>query len=374
MESSRTDWEAKRTFLHFLYMKLPKLGSDDDPTEGLLELVDFDKYRVIKQEEKQIKLANQVAEIEPIPVATPRDGGVQHDPDMETLDKIVEAFNDTFGGVTGVDSDILQVQARKVGEALLANDNVRDTLLNNDEGTQLQVVRDKTKQNILEVTQQSNELQEFYLHNPGKQAQLDSAMLMLLQGAINPEYNEVLIREKITEDMADDFQEVCGSNKTTIDEIVETLFKVLNAETLPNLDGLKQLCRTLNLYYRTNARIEDCQEWLQLLVGKFEAYLKKIYYLREGDELKPQEPNGKVQFLDAARATWVNTLHFSDDKSLAKFKQYYEFLHSQRNEQSHGAPVIPDDRVKCCIHMTVAMYLYATLINQNRMKTCGLAE
>ena len=196
---------------------------------------------------------------------------------------------------------------------------------------------------------------------------------MLLQDNINPPYNETLLREKIVEAMNQDFKDICPINQTTLDEVTEALFKVLNAETLPSLDGLKQLKRTLNLCYRTSGRNEDYQDWLQTLIMKFEAFLKKVYYLREGSEIA--ELNGKkVQFLGAAKATWVNQLHFSEDEVLHNFKVYYEFLHDQRNEQSHMAPEIKDSEVKAGIHMTVAMYLYATMINLKRMKSCGLAK
>lgn len=372
MEDSRIDWEKKNTFLHFLRMKLPKLAGDEDPTAGLLELVDFEKYRVFKKEERSIQLENKTATIQPLPISDPQ-GGHNPDPEMETLDKIVEAFNAVFGNIEGVDPEILEVQARTVGKAMLENDYVRDALLNNDEVTQAQVVHDKTKSAILDVTRKSTELQNFYLRHPEKQAQLENAMLMLLQDNINPPYNETLLREKIVEAMNQDFKDICPINQTTLDEVTEALFKVLNAETLPSLDGLKQLKRTLNLCYRTSGRNEDYQDWLQTLIMKFEAFLKKVYYLREGSEIA--ELNGKkVQFLGAAKATWVNQLHFSEDEVLHNFKVYYEFLHDQRNEQSHMAPEIKDSEVKAGIHMTVAMYLYATMINLKRMKSCGLAK
>lgn len=370
MPDSRIDWEKKNTFLHFLRMKLPNLGNDEDPTAGLLDLVDFEKYRVFKKEERAIKLENQAATIKPIPISDPR-GGNPTTPEMETLDKIVEAFNSVFGNIEGVNPEILEAQARTVGKVMLENDHVRDALLNNDEGTQAQVVHDKTKAAILDVTRKSTELQNFYLQHPEKQAQLESAMLMLLQENINPAYNETLLCEKIVEAMNQDFKDVCPINRTTLEEVTEALFKVLNAETIPSLDGLKQLRRTLNLCYRTSGREEDYQDWLQALIMKFEAFLKKVYYLREGEEIA--ELNGKkVQFLEAAKATWVNQLHFTEDEVLRNFKFYYEFLHNQRNEQSHMAPEIKDDEVKAGIHMTVAMYLYATMINLKRMKSSGL--
>ena len=366
MSDSRTDWEAKDTFLRFLHKKLPKLTGDDDPTAGLLELVDFDQYRVAKTEERRIALENKIAKIDPVPISDPVNGGTGPEPQYETLDKIVEAFNAVFGNLDGVDPGISHAQAIALGKNLLGNDNVRDALLNNDEDTQFQVVHDKTKAAILDVTKQSNELRNFYLQHPEKQAEFDNAMLMLLQA-----YNESLLVEKIVEDMEDDFKNVCPPKHTDIKEVTESMLAVLGAPGLESLGGLKKLKRILNLCYRASGRDEDYQEWLQALIMKFEAFLKKVYYLREGKEIEGTDGK-KPQFLDAAKATWVNQLHYTDDVLLEKFKVYYEFLHEQRNEQSHMAPEIPDNKVKFCMHMTVAMYLYATLINLRRMKATGL--
>ena len=370
MTDSRTDWEAKNTFLRFLHKKLPKLTGDDDPTAGLLDLVDFEQYRVVKQEERKIVLENKIATIDPVPVSDPKGGG-EPDPQLETLDKIVDAFNAVFGNLEGVDPEISNAQARALGKNLLGNDNVRDALLNNDENTQFQVVHDKTKAAILDVTKQSNELRNFYLQHPEKQAEFDNAMLMLLQADISPSYNEALLVEKIVEDMEEDFKTICPEQHTDIQEITEAMLEVLGAPAVDSLAGLNKLKRTLNLCYRSSGRDEDYQEWLQSLIMKYEAFLKKVYYLREGSEIEGKDGK-KAQFLDAAKATWVNQLHYSDDEKLEKFKTFYEFLHDQRNEQSHMAPEIPDDKVKLCVHMTVAMYLYATLINLRRMKATGL--
>lgn len=49
-------------------------------------------------------------------------------------------------------------------------------------------------------------------------------------------------------------------------------------------------------------------------------------------------------------------------------KVYYEFVHAQRNEESHNAPVIADEEVTIGLHMTMAMYLYATMINITDME------
>ena len=52
-------------------------------TEGILESVDLESYRVVAQETMSISLADENAEIDPIPVST--DVGIPV-PEMDTLD------------------------------------------------------------------------------------------------------------------------------------------------------------------------------------------------------------------------------------------------------------------------------------------------
>ena len=134
-----------------------------------------------------------------------------------------------------------------------------------------------------------------------------------------------------------------------------------------SLDGIQKIKRTINLIYRTQGREEDKQDWLQQILGRFEAYMKKIYYMSNQTELIKAD-GSFVQFLDAAKAIHVNRLHFTEDPKLAMMKVYYEFVHAQRNEESHNAPVVADEEVNVGLHMVMAMYLYATLINITEME------
>jgi type I restriction enzyme R subunit len=370
MPYGNPDWEKKDTFFHFLIRKLPKLKREDW-AEGLLELVDFDKYRVTKKTDEEIRLANENTEIEPVPVGEPH--GYTDDPNMETLEKIVDDFNDIFGDIEWGDADLVKQQVKSVVQNLQKNDEVRDTLLNNDEGMQLQVVHDSISQELGVITANSSEMQRRYLSQPDIQQRLDALVLMRLQEQLNPEINERLLQEKLVEEFTQDFMQLCGVHYRSLEEVAEWLFKVLDAETIQSLDGIKKIRRIINLIYRTEGRTEDMQDWLQLLLSGFEPYMKKMYYLREGKELT-REDGKNVQFLDAAKAMGVNKLHYDMPEEYNQMKTYYEFVHAQRNDTTHQAPVIEDKDVKPGIHMTMAMYLYSTMISITDMEMSGIID
>ena len=368
MDIQRIDWEKKNTFFHFLLRKLPKIGKEDW-TEGLLDLVDFDKYRVVKGEDRKIKLENVNATVDPIPVGDAGTGG--QDPNLETLERIVDDFNLVFGDVEWGDPDTARQQYCQVVTKLQENDEVRDSMLNNDEETQLQVIHDNISRELGVITAHSSEMLRRYLSQPSIQTQMDNLAYMQLREQLNPEINEQLLSEKLLEEFAADFKELCGVRFRPLEEGIEWFFKVLDTPTISSLDGIKKIKRTINLIYRTQGREEDKQDWLQQILGRFEAYMKKIYYMSNQTELIKAD-GSFVQFLDAAKAIHVNRLHFTDDPKLAMMKVYYEFVHVQRNEESHNAPVVADEEVNVGLHMVMAMYLYATLINITEME--GMTE
>lgn len=365
MDIHRVDWEKKNTFFHFLLRKLPKIGKEDW-TEGLLELVDFDKYRVVREGEKQIKLENQNALIDPIPAG--QGVAITTDPNLTTLEQIIDDFNLVFGDIEWGDPDTVRQQMRQVVTQLQQNDEVRDSMLNNDEDMQMQVIHDNVSTELGIVTANSSEMQRRYLTQPSIQEQVDNLVLMRLQEQFNPAINEQFLTEILLEKFTPEFKELCGVSYRSLEEVVEWFFKVLDTHTISSLDGIIKLKRTINLIYRTEGRTEDLQDWLKLLLDRFEAYMKKMYYIANKRELT-REDGGYVQFLDAAKALRVNKLHFTDDPKLINFKTYYEFVHTQRNAESHTAPVIDNTHVLPGIHMVTAMYLYATMINITDMES-----
>lgn len=358
------EWEKKNTFFHFLLRKLPKLNREDW-AEGLLELVDFDKYRVTKSTDGEIRLKNENVEVDPIPVGQP--GGSQPDPNMETLDKIVEDFNAFLGGIEWGDADTVKHQYAQAASALQTNDEVRDALLNNDEDTKMQVIHDNMSDIIGILTANASELQLRYSTDPNVRRVIDASLLQHLEEQFNPSYNEQLLKEKLNEAFSDDFSQLCGVRYRTLTEVIDWYLKIFETTTTTNLDGIKSIRRILNLAYRTEGRNEDMEDWLKALLSGFEAFMKKIYYLCKGKELTRAD-GGFVQFLDAAKAVGVNKLHYDVPDYLNQMKVYYEFVHQQRNDTTHQAPVIEPRDLKPGIHMVVAMYLYATMINITNME------
>ncbi len=87
------EWEKLSIFLDLLVPKLPS-PKEEDLSRGILEAIDMDSYRVEKKAKMSIALADQDAEIGPVP----SDGvGLRPEPELDRLSNILKNFNDQFG-------------------------------------------------------------------------------------------------------------------------------------------------------------------------------------------------------------------------------------------------------------------------------------
>lgn len=152
------EWEMLNTFFMLLIHKLPVLKGED-LTEGLLESIDFDQYRLVKNEEEKIELENSDAEIEPIPVSAK---GGKPEPEMLKLSEILEQFNN----VNIKNLDKAQQQLYELPARLIADQAFVNAAKNSDRET---AMRQSGMSLLTIVAQMLGENTEFcraYLDNP----------------------------------------------------------------------------------------------------------------------------------------------------------------------------------------------------------------
>ena len=96
------------------------------------------------------------------------------------------------------------------------------------------------------------------------------------------------------------------------------------------------------------------------LVTKYEAYLKKLYYLIHDEEVEGQ--GGKsaslVDSIHAFSCLW--NLKYGHTEEARKYSQYLQMLRDWRNDSSHSAPTTSEQEMDAAIQIVVAMYLYVT--------------
>jgi len=105
---TNAEWEKLSIFLNLLTPKLPA-PKEEDLSQGILEAIDMDSYRVEKKSAIKIALADTDAEIEPAPTDG---GGRKGEPELDRLSNILKTFNDQFGTLF-TDSDRVAQRIRE---------------------------------------------------------------------------------------------------------------------------------------------------------------------------------------------------------------------------------------------------------------------
>ncbi|MBA2683598.1 MAG: type I restriction endonuclease subunit R [Chthoniobacterales bacterium] len=86
------EWEKLSILLSLLANKLPA-PEEEDLARGILEAIDMDSYRVEKKAAMKIALADENAEIEPLPTEA---SGRKPEPELDRLSNILKTFNEQF--------------------------------------------------------------------------------------------------------------------------------------------------------------------------------------------------------------------------------------------------------------------------------------
>ena len=124
-----SEWEKLVIFLNLLVPKLPS-PQGEDYTEGILEDVDLDSYRVEARETLQISLENENSEINPIPVGT--DVGINV-PELDTLSSILEEFHKIVGDIDWTDADKVKKQLTELPEIVRQDEAYQNAMRTSDE-------------------------------------------------------------------------------------------------------------------------------------------------------------------------------------------------------------------------------------------------
>lgn len=98
---SNEDWEKRSIFLRFLVPKLPA-PKEDDLSQGILQAIDMDSYRVERRAAMKLALHDELGEIAPVPTEA---GVANPEAEMERLSQIIAEFNNLFGNISWEDQD-----------------------------------------------------------------------------------------------------------------------------------------------------------------------------------------------------------------------------------------------------------------------------
>jgi type I restriction enzyme R subunit len=189
-------------------------------------------------------------------------------------------------------------------------------------------------------------------------------------------YDPILLKERLYDKFSEDFLVLHRYGLRPLREVLDAFFQILRTTSISSLDGINDLLRdTINRYMMDeHMRLIDKRLTYNTLSSKFEAYLKKLYYLIHGEQVTTREgTTHNAQFLDAAKSfKCLCDLYYSDQPELQEFKGYYADIHNWRNVEAHNAPELSETQIDSRVYELLAMYLFVTLYSIGDLEYAGV--
>jgi type I restriction enzyme R subunit len=161
---TNAEWEKLSIFLNFLVPKLPA-PKEEDLSKGILEAIDMDSYRVEKRAAMKIQLANENAEIGPMPTTG---GGPRPEPELDRLSNILKIFNDQFGNIPWTDADRVHKLIAEEIPSRVASDRAYQNAKQNSDKQNARIEHDKALGRVMmAVLKDDTELFKQYSDNQG---------------------------------------------------------------------------------------------------------------------------------------------------------------------------------------------------------------
>ena len=156
------DWEKLSIFLNLLIPKLPS-PRDDDFSEGILDVIDLDSYRLEAQESMSIKLEDADAEVAPVPAGS---AGHIVNPEMDLLSIILNDFNDMFGNIDWKEPDNVRRQIIAIPDMVARDEKYQNAMKNSDKQNARMESERALQQVIFSVMADNMELFKQFQDNP----------------------------------------------------------------------------------------------------------------------------------------------------------------------------------------------------------------
>ena len=138
------EWEKLSIFLNMLIPKLPS-PQEDDLSQGILEAIDLDSYRIEKKETISLILPDEDAEVGPVPMSTAKG---KQELEMDVLSAILSDFNDMFGNIDWNDADNVRRQILEI-PAMVSRDEQYQNAMRNSDKQEARTESDRVLQKVI---------------------------------------------------------------------------------------------------------------------------------------------------------------------------------------------------------------------------------
>jgi type I restriction enzyme R subunit len=176
---NKAGWERLSIFLNFLVPKLPA-PKEEDLSQGILETIDMDSYRVEARSALSIALSDEEAEIGAVPT---EGGGYATEPELDRLSNIVRDFNDRFGGIEWKDRDKIERVIAEELPARVSQDKAYQNAIENSGRENARLEHDRALERaVTELLSDHTELFKQFSDNPSFQQWLSESSFSMTYG------------------------------------------------------------------------------------------------------------------------------------------------------------------------------------------------
>lgn len=165
------------------------------------------------------------------------------------------------------------------------------------------------------------------------------------------------------------------ANMPLTKEVVSSFFKILTTDTIPSVDGVGlDVYKAMDeLFRRRKVAFVDKHVNSGNLSVKFEVFLKKIYYMIHGEELKPLEEGKNVTLANCIFAfPCLKNLKYSSKETEKKLSTYLNLIRDNRNTSdgngAHSSYLLNEQQLDDNIKAFTTLYLYVIGMNLEDIK------
>ena len=173
------------------------------------------------------------------------------------------------------------------------------------------------------------------------------------------------MKENVRELVKRDLRKCAGMPLTQ--DVVSAFFNILTIHAHPSVDGVGlDVYKAMDeLFGRKKVNIIDKHVHSGNLSVKFEVYLKKLYYMLHGEEIKPQNEGDKVTLSNCIFAfPCLKSLRWSTKETEHKLSGYLDIIRNNRNTDegngAHASYLLTEQQLDSNIKAFVTLYFYVT--------------
>ena len=368
MDFTDPELEKFYVFSKVFYKYLP-YTKETLPME-LMGMIDLDKLRIQLSFDGAIELEDSPTELKATRIG---EVGKKVEDEKKTVAELLDMVNSPFVAILNENDKII----KQIWDELLSDPEVVDAArAGNSYDVMVNICKEKFGDAIIDQIDKYYHFKEildkekgFALTLVGKFVEAVAKQAAATSSFV---YDEAVLKEKLIEAMQGEMAGVC-SKMRSLPEIIDNLFFVLNTVSIPKLDGIDLLLKEAlnNIYANPNITPIVRYTFFNSLVQKYEAFLKKLYFLIKDDEIQGQDGKepGLADAIHAFKCLW--NLKYSTDDDGKKFSAYLQMVRNWRNDEAHNAPCSTDEEVNAGIKVVVALYLYVIAYSITDLEMVG---